>query len=389
MRLTLTALLCFCAACDSPVTGNPDGGLPFTDLGNPVGEPVLSFGPAISVPGNGTAAWLATADFNGDGHLDFARAGANGMVDILLGIGDGTFGGGDSYPAADVKQIETGDINGDGKLDLVMISPSFMQLGTMFGKGNGTFAMPASLSTAKTPEALALDDLNGDGASDAVVATSGPGPSALRLFLTGGGMPVDYPLAFIPTTVAIGNFDNAGGKDVVVGGYSNTMHFVTVFLGDTTGKLTAGKTFDVGKFQPQMIKVADVDADGKPDLVLGGLGSATVPQVFVARGAGDGTFSPLAGAQLGGGPDTIVVADLNGGGHLDVASVDTPGAGPSFLTVVLGNGTGLFGPPIRFDNYLVNNLGPGKVFGADVDGDGKTDLIFCSEPVSVVLNTSH
>jgi len=119
---------------------------------------------------------LVTADFNGDGNLDVAATSNINLplspIAVLLGNGDGTF---QPYVQYDVgqspRQIATGDLDGDGKLDLMVINDAYgsTSLSVLFGNGDGTF-QPQIVFPDTADWTIAFADFNGDGRGDLAVA---------------------------------------------------------------------------------------------------------------------------------------------------------------------------------------------------------------------------
>ena len=194
------------------------------------------------------------------------------------------------------------------------------------------------------------------------------------------------------TSVAIADVNGDGKPDVVVAnciasdGYTcGAEGTVGVLLGNGNGTFQPVVTYDSGGVGATSIAIADVDGDGRPDLIVAncgpspsGPGSCQGPYqldgiVSVLLGNGDGTFQPAVSYDSGGlGPNGVVIADVNGDGELDIVvggSENSSGAGD--VGVLLGNGDGTFQPVVAY--------GPGfrgvtSVAVADMNGDGNQDI---------------
>jgi hypothetical protein len=131
-------------------------------------------------------------------------------------------------------------------------------------------------------------------------------------------------------------------------------------------------------------KVADINKDGKPDLVVlnqcgGDDGNCRFPTVGVLLGNGDGTFRPVLTSAPGGSlPGAIAIADVNGDGKPDVIVAYCNGCASTRggVAVLLGNGDGTFQPPTTYDS---GGNGTGGVTVADLNGDGKLDIIVTNQ----------
>jgi len=118
---------------------------------------------------------VVLGDLNGDGKLDIVATDASAdKTSVLLGNGNGTFQARTSYTTGDnPRSVALGDINGDGKLDIVSADYSAAKTDILLGNGNGTFQARTSYSTGSNPLSVTLGDVNGDNALDiAVVAGS-------------------------------------------------------------------------------------------------------------------------------------------------------------------------------------------------------------------------
>ena len=124
----------------------------------------------------GYANTVAIGDVNGDGKSDLAvsNLSSTGSVSVLLGNGDGTFGG--QVPVStgnNTRDVHLADINGDAKLDLVAVNEAGNSVSILLGNGNGTFQSQQTFGVGSHPWYGVVVDLNGDGKADIVVADYG------------------------------------------------------------------------------------------------------------------------------------------------------------------------------------------------------------------------
>jgi hypothetical protein len=200
---------------------------------------------------------------------------------VLLGNGDGTFqpavtdGSGGSASA-----VAVADVDGDGKPDLVVANTGSDTVGVLFGNGNGTFQPAMTYSSGGLgPNSLAVADVNGDGKPD-IVAVS-------------------------------------------LDANNNYTGLVGVLLGNGDGTFQKGVTYSSGAIFANSVAVADVNGDRKPDIVVtnqcASSSSCASGTVGVLLGNGDGTFQPVV-THASGGANTLslAVADVNGDGKPDL-----------------------------------------------------------------------
>ena len=176
--------------------------------------------------------------------------------------------------------------------------------------------------------------------------------------------------------MALADLNGDGKPDLVVSNYNNTIFginnhagTIAVLLGNGDGTFQAQNTFAAG-YVTKSLAVADLNGDGKPDLVVGNLQSKTgTYTVSVVLGNGDGTFQSRRTFASGKVPSSVVVGDVNGDGKPDLVVANSNYK--AIVSVLLGNGDGTFQAPTTF----AAGSTPFSVTMGDVNGDGKPDLV--------------
>jgi hypothetical protein len=329
------------------------------------------------------------ADLNGDGRPDLAGAGANG-VSVMLGNGDGTFRPKTDFPLGmQTQAVAAGDFNSDGRVDLVVtLNTLQLSLALLTGTGTGTFNAPTffpNTSGFDSP-AIVATDLNGDGRLDLVVmhniaCFTAPCRSARSItILLGNGngtfqTPSEVDVGTGPSSMAVVDLNRDGIKDVAIGG-GNTELSVLLGVGNGTfvrqpvvTLVPGGDLFsacnDIG--------VGDLNRDSILDLVVP-LGNGEGNAILI--GNGNGTFQVTSRIQIDEtlAPLHVAVADYNRDGFLDIAR--TMGDGSfGLLQILRGNGDGTFQAPNR---YLVPPPSRGgiMILAGDWNADAKPDIAF-------------
>jgi microcystin-dependent protein len=339
---------------------------------------------------------VVMADVNGDGipdivTLNFEYGGHSGSVSVLLGNGNGTFQPARSFslPAASYpNSVAVADVNGDGKPDIITANNGSNNVSVLLGNGDGSFQAARTFAEGSHPMSVAVADVNGDGKPDLIVSnfrafnpTTGKyGNSSVSILLGKGdgtfGAPQTFDDGSAVNEMAVADVNGDGKPDLIVsnkgttGKYDNSS--VNILLGNGDGTFQPPQTVPAAPKFADGVTVADVNGDGKPDLVVSyGINYNNVlgvAGVSVLLGNGDGTFRPEQTYQFGN-EYVSVVADVNGDGKPDLVTLDGGGS-YSTVSVLLGNGDGTFQNP---QPVALGDFGPVAV--ADVNGDGKADLV--------------
>jgi hypothetical protein len=240
------------------------------------------------------------------------------------------------------------------------------------GNGNGTFQPPQEYcSGGSIPMAVAVADVNRDGKADLIVANGGAGGIAVLL---GNGDGTFQPAANYdacgPISVAVADLNRDGNPDLVVGCFSNA---VGILLGRGDGSFISYRTYDSSGFYVNSVTVGDVNGDGIPDVIVPNefqCASCQNGSVGVLLGNGDGTFRPAMSYSSGGiAAWSTALADVNDDGKTDLVVANY---GNDTLGVLLGNGNGTFQPAVI---YPSGAPGPVAIATADVNRDGRPDLL--------------
>ncbi|MDY3559679.1 S8 family serine peptidase [Gemmata sp. JC673] len=351
----------------------------------------------FAMPAGRYPIFVGYRDLNGDGKLDMVAAindagtDANGAIGVRLGNGDGTFGTLTQYATGTVftRYLDFGDVNGDGKLDVVASSDRSSLVSLFLGNGNGTFQAVQNTQAPPSGLGLTVADVNGDGRADAVVphyagVAGGPGIVSVLLGQANGtlGAPVTYSAGtggFGSFGTDVGDLNGDGRPDIVTANFaSGTMSVLLQQPNGTFGPAT-NLSMAAGAWD---IELADLNGDGRLDAVTG---NQNANNVAVRLGNGDGTFgNPTFFSTGGSGPRTVAVGDVNNDGKLDVL---VPNISSATVSILAGNGDGTFGAPLTFGT----GSNPNAATLADVNGDGLLDISSAdpaSGSVSVRLNTT-
>jgi hypothetical protein len=310
-----------------------------------VGGAGATFGqPAtITVP---NPADLTVGDVNRDGDPDLAVANSSSQVEILLGGPGAGFSGPTGFPTTEeAEDVVIGNFNPDQDQnpDLAVTSGNGLVgvVSVLPGAGNGTFGQGTDYSIGGLLQSLVSRDFNGDGDLDLAVADING--SRVSVFTGGTGMafaspPTDFPAANA-AYIGSDDFNGDGDPDIAVTNFSGDPPNLWALTGGAGASFSGAVPFPVGAL-PLGIAVGRIDADTDPDVVTANNSDSSLS---VLTGAAGASFAPAATLPNGAQPRDVVLGDFNRDGKTDIAA--TAEAPTNGMTVFVNTGPGATQPP--------------------------------------------
>lgn len=332
--------------------------------------PGPGFAPMEALPTDDYSSSVSAGDFNGDGLVDLAvgydtsnSTRFRERVDLLRNTGGGCFEVSERvYLGEGTVRVMLAQVDADGGMGLIAEVDRPSQLVVLPIDAYARVSSRASFPLQMRPERVFAGDFNRDGVGDFVVIDSSRTMAVYLSDASGALAPaaeIDYPGWWRAVTMADVNAD--GWPDLVFGA-RHTDAF-GVLLGQADGSFAPVGPAATG----EVVRVADVDGDGVPDFVSFRYEQAAL---FVFKGLGDGLAGPATAVAIEGAPKALETGDFDGDGVVDVLVV-LPGEAPgtSVLRVLLGDGLGGFAPGA---GVTIGDWAD-RVLVGDADGDGRSD----------------
>lgn len=362
----------------------------------------------FSVGGNPVS--VAVGDFDTDDRPDLAVANS-GSANVSVLVNSTGSGVTVAFTTAATPAVGTnpssvavGDLNGDGLPDIAVANKN--AAGTVSVVRNTTvpgimsFAAAVGFGVGTSPSSVALADFDPQSKPDLAVANDAvAGTARVRRNTTPTATPavaptfapfVTSPVGSNPSSVAVGDFNNDDKPDLAV---ANSVDGTVSVLVNTTAVLPGGPlTFGSGPTptvgpNPSSVAVGDFNDDDKPDLAVANNAAApnnTVSVLLNTTAGGSVTFATRMPFVVGTDPSSVAVADFNGDDRPDLAVANR---GSDNVSVLLGDGQGVFGPAA---NFTVGEM-PTSVAVGDFNDDDLPDLAVTNvgpDNVSVLVNTT-
>lgn len=361
-----------------------DGSL-FSSLGGFLGSGTATLSGTYAAE-TGSANDIVSIDIDGDGNLDLVTVGtsdavAAGYFTVRIGDGNGSYGTSVSYATGGTSgaAIALGDVNGDGAMDLVAAGAGGGGYASIhLGDGRGAFTATVTYATeSSSSTGVKLADMNGDGILDLTTTGSVGGNEGVTIRLgrgdgTFGASSQVSSSNTQATDIFIADLNNDGRNDVITTDFGGR---ASVRLGNGDGTLGTRVDYTQETLSSYALAIGDFNNDGNLDLVSAGAG-AGAGRATVRLGLGNGSFGNAISYNTGGNEArAITLGDLNGDGFLDIVT-GGQGSSDGHISILLGAGNGTFGSASSV--MVLQTGGTDRVLGValtDANSDGVIDIL--------------
>jgi hypothetical protein len=306
---------------------------------------------------------LCIADFDHDGDNDLALV-ASSAVSIYANNGGGGFESAYMLPCQGPTAVCSADFDGDFDKDLAITNEGAGYITIKLNNGQAIFENLIDYPNGEYAADIKAADLNGDGMLDLAIANCFVG--YITILLGGGDGYFDfngrYSAGDRPYSITTGDFDGDGDIDLAVANI--WAHTASVLFNDGTAVFGPPTSYHTSEFDCNEISSADFDHDGDIDLVTADMDTAGNSLLF---NNGNGTFQPAVKIRTAMESRSVVCADLNDDGNIDLAFANDRRS----MSIRYGNGNGSFQDQICYEV----GAGPIDIIAVDINGDSTLDLI--------------
>ncbi|MES2654490.1 MAG: FG-GAP-like repeat-containing protein [Bacteroidota bacterium] len=326
---------------------------------------------------------VVIGDLDGDSKPDLAIANlSNNTISILRNIGSsGTVNFAtkvDFTTGSASLSVAIGDIDGDGKPDLAIANISSNTVSVLRNKcsiGTVSFETKVDFTTGSAPLSVAIGDIDGDGKPDLVTVNNNSNTVSVLPNTSSSGIvsfatKVDFTTGSSPYSLAIGDIDGDYKPDLAITNKNDSSVSILRNIGSIgTINFAAKINFTTGS-NPQFVAIGDIDGNDKVDLAIANFNSNTVSVLRNTGSIGTINFATKVDFITGSNPNSVAIGDIDGDGKPDLATANISSANISILRN-LGNSS-IVSFETKVDFTINGN--PQSIATGDIDGDGKPDL---------------
>lgn len=353
------------------------------------------FSPYVTFSTGSPAQSVTVADVNGDGRNDVILATGPGgapqteeHVFVYFQTDSGGLATPITYPGGNGYSVDTGDLNGDGRRDIVVSTAK--GIGVFPQNSSGTFDPMEEYQTghsgAGVPTKVRAGDFNGDGLMDVATIDWENGSGVLDIFYqqsTG-------TLSSTPTSYSVphGGRDDLAAGDLngdaltdlaVMSGQLYAIDNFSLLLQTSGGMMDGPYSYDIGgDILSHSIAIGDLNSDGKNDVVLAYGGNRPSSHIAVLYQNGTGTLDPPVSFDAYDIPEAVAVGDVNGDGRDDVVTLH---GGWMAAGIFIQDENRALSPYVLVHIPYSSHYDPDGLAIGDVNGDGKNDLVV-ADPVN-------
>ncbi|PWG80605.1 MBG domain-containing protein [Pararcticibacter amylolyticus] len=364
---------------------------------NAVTDGSFPFATTLPIAGSNLSS-VSAADLNSDGHTDLvtvdpktgkiyveSNTGGSKISTELFSLQDA---GISVDPGA--SSLTTADIDGDGKLDLVLSNFTSSKVYTLLNTssaGNFSFAAPQSFSTGTNPGSISVADIDGDGKADIITVGKNTNVAyVLRNISDRGAEKFEDPAAAFtvganPSSVSVRDLNNDGKPEIVTvnagtenapGNTISVLENVSTPGMINSASFKAQVVYTVGD-KPSRVAIADADGDGFPELAVTSAGTNTVSVLRNTSSANTLSFDPAVAFATGTSPEFVAFGDINGDSKPDMVVVNMADNTVSVFSNTADQGSITSSSFATKQDYGIGK-GANSLVIADLNGDGRAEL---------------